>query len=187
MPALTRRSLLAALPGVAGLAWASARAEDAPAPPPEVQRTLPGARLRGQGRLRFLGLSIYEARLWSPADALAGVWATEPLALELQYARSLYGRLIAERSIEEMRRQADIPAPQAERWQAEMTRLFPDVAEGDRLTGVQQPGVAASFFFNGQPRGAVRDPEFTRLFFGIWLSPATSEPGLRERLLGRGT
>ena len=32
----------------------------------------------------------------------------------------------------------------------------------------------------------MRDAEFTRLFFGIWLSPRTSEPRLREALLGRG-
>ena len=30
----------------------------------------------------------------------------------------------------------------------------------------------------------MRDAEFARLFFGIWLSPRTSEPALREALLG---
>jgi hypothetical protein len=46
----------------------------------------------------------------------------------------------------------------------------------------------ARFWLNGQPRGELRDAEFTRLFFGIWLSPRTSQPRLREALLGsRGT
>lgn len=31
--------------------------------------------------------------------------------------------------------------------------------------------------------GEVADPEFARLFFGIWLSPNTSEPALRQALL----
>ena len=31
--------------------------------------------------------------------------------------------------------------------------------------------------------GEVADPEFARLFFGIWLSPNTSEPSLRQALL----
>ena len=65
-----------------------------------------------------------------------------------------------------------------------MRQIFPDVKEGDRITGVQRPGEAARFFVNGQPRGEVRDAEFTRLFFGIWLSPRTSQPRLREALLG---
>ena len=36
---------------------------------------------------------------------------------------------------------------------------------------------------NGKPTGEIRDAEFARLFFGIWLSPKTSEPELRAALL----
>jgi len=41
------------------------------------------------------------------------------------------------------------------------------------------------FLLNGKPYGEVRDPEFAPLFFGIWLSPATSEPALRQSLLAQ--
>jgi hypothetical protein len=84
-----------------------------------------------------------------------------------------------------MARQETLPEPQAQAWQTEMTRLFPDVGDGDRLTGVMLPGEAARFYFNGELRGELRDPDFARLFFGIWLAPETSEPALRERLLGQ--
>ena len=33
-------------------------------------------------------------------------------------------------------------------------------------------------------RSELRDADFTRRFFGIWLSPQTSEPKLRQSLLG---
>jgi hypothetical protein len=154
-------------------------------PPAEVATALPGAQLQGEGQVRFLGLPVYDARLWAAAPVPPDTWADRALALELRYARTLYGRKIAERSIEEMRRQAEIPDAQAGRWLDAMTRLFPDVGDGDRLAGVQRPGVSAQFFLNGAPRGELRDALFTRLFFGIWLSPQTSEPGLRERLLGQ--
>jgi hypothetical protein len=55
--------------------------------------------------------------------------------------------------------------------------------KGDRITGLHQPGLGARFWFNGQLRGAVADPEFSRLFFGIWLAETTSEPTLRSALL----
>jgi hypothetical protein len=152
--------------------------------PAEVAAELPGARMQGSGRLRFLGLRIYEARLWAPAVVAAADWARAPLALELQYARKLVGRLIAERSLDEMRRQGEIEPARAERWLARMTELFPDVADGDRITGVQRPGEATRVFFNGALKGEVRDAEFTRFFFGIWLSAQTSEPALRDALLG---
>ncbi|MDH4051573.1 MAG: chalcone isomerase family protein [Rubrivivax sp.] len=179
MPALNRRTLMAAALGMAWPAWARMT------PPTELRQVLQGAKLQGEGRLRFLGLAVYEARLWAPEPVPAEQWAGQPLALELLYARALYGRKIAERSIEEMRRQAKIPDAQGQEWQGALARLIPDVEAGDRLTGVQQPGAATQFFYNGALRGEVRDPEFTRLFFGIWLSPQTSEPALRERLLGQ--
>ena len=83
-----------------------------------------------------------------------------------------------------MNRIGRIDDEQSARWLKRMTQLFPDVKDGDRLTGVQRPGVATRFFLNGQFRGEVADADFTRLFFGIWLSPRTSEPRLREQLLG---
>ncbi|HET9977301.1 MAG TPA: chalcone isomerase family protein [Burkholderiaceae bacterium] len=145
---------------------------------------LPGARLQGQGQMRFFGLHVYDALLWTTAPLAPADVERSPLALELRYARSLKGPLIAERSIEEMRRQDEIAAADAERWLAAMTRLFPDVGAGDRITGVHRPGQGARFHVNGRLAGEVRDAVFARLFFGIWLSPRTSEPKLRAALLG---
>jgi hypothetical protein len=65
-----------------------------------------------------------------------------------------------------------------------MTRLFPDVKAGDRITGVHRPGESAAFFVNGRAVGEVREARFASLFFGIWLSPRTSQPALRAALLG---
>jgi len=77
-----------------------------------------------------------------------------------------------------------VPRERAERWLDAMRGIFPDVAKGDRITGLQVPGEATRFWLNGQPIGELRDAEFTRLFFGIWLSPRSSQPRLREALLG---
>ena len=85
---------------------------------------------------------------------------------------------------EEMRRQGPIDPALAERWLAGMKTTFPDVREGDRLTGIHRPGVAVRFFHNGSARGEWADADKARRFFGIWLSPQTSEPTLREALLG---
>jgi len=154
--------------------------------PEEVASEWQSPRLQGQGRLRFLGLHVYDIRLWTAASSLgADDWARTPLALEIEYARSLVGKLIAERSIEEMQRSGPIQAEQSQRWLEDMTRLFPDVKSGDRITGVQRPGTGARFFFNSRLRGEVRDAEFARRFFGIWLGAKTSEPALREALMGQ--
>lgn len=179
-----RRSLLA-LPLACGALTISAAAltRSAPPPPPEVNSELPGARLVGSGRLTYFLFHVYDARLWAGPEFEVARFDQVPLALELAYARSFDNGDIAERSIEEMRRSGPIAPEKVTRWIAAMKQAFPDVATGDRTTGVQVPGVAARFFVNGRLTGEIRDPEFTRLFFGIWLSTRTSEPRLREALL----
>lgn len=168
-------------------AFAAAAPAFANTPPTEVAGELAGARLVGAGKLRFMGFSVYDARLWAPVqpiEARADPLAV-PLALELAYTRRLVGKLIAERSLAEMKRQGPIDDATGARWLQAMLQFFPDVAEGDRLTGVHRPGEAARFFHNGRFVGEIRDAEFARRFFGIWLTPQTSEPSLREALLGR--
>jgi hypothetical protein len=49
--------------------------------------------------------------------------------------------------------------------------------------GVHLPGNGAQLLVNGKASGEIRDTEFARLFFGIWLSPKTSEPKVRAALL----
>lgn len=176
-----RRLLMHATLGALALGAPSVRAQ---AVPFEVASEWPQARLVGRGQLRFVGLRIYDARLWSPARPTADDWSAQPLALELQYARALGGTQIAERSLAEMRRQGPIDAALAERWLAAMKTTFPDVRDGDRLTGVYRPGTAARFFHNGTARGEWPDAAKAQRFFGIWLSPQTSEPALREALFG---
>jgi hypothetical protein len=178
----SRRSVLIAAAGCVGpVAFAQA------SPPPEVSSALPEARLQGSGRLRFLGLAIYDARLWTTTAFTADQFTTHPFALELIYQRALVGKLIAERSLDEMRKVGTPTEAQSERWLAAMVQTFPDVKSGDRITGLHRDG-RTRFFVNGQPRGeavaALREPEFARLFFGIWLSPRTSEPSLRRALIG---
>lgn len=173
-----RRTLLLAL------AAAPLAAHARGATPPEVAAELPAARLLGQGRLRFLGVHVYDAMLWVDEPFAHERLPQQRLALELRYARRLVGRLIAERSLAEMRRVAPVADAAAARWLAAMRRIFPDVAEGDRITGVQQPPDAARFYLNGAPIGELRDAEFMQRFFGIWLAPQTSEPRLRQALLG---
>ena len=152
--------------------------------PPEVTTEISVAKLQGQGRLTYFGLAVYDARLWVQDGFKASEALRLPLALELEYSRTLYGNLIAERSLDEMKRGGEVTDAKAAEWLAQMKTLFADVKKGDRITGVQAPGLATRIFFNGKLRGEVRDAEFTRLFFGIWLSPRTSEPKLRDALLG---
>ena len=146
-------------------------------------RPLPNARLAGQGLLRFWGLEVYQASLWVRPGFSAAAFADHPFALELEYRRPFQAAAIAERSLREMRRQGPVSEEQARRWQLALQRVLPDVRPGDRIVGLNRPGQGVRFEQGGRRLGEIADPEFARLFFGIWLSPATSAPALRDALL----
>lgn len=150
---------------------------------PELARLWPNYQLVGKGRLTFWSFQVYDARLWATPSFKIDNLAAQTFALELDYLRGFDKQDVAERSIMEMRRSATISDAQASAWMDEMLRVLPNVRKGDRIMGLNNPGVGAQFFKNGQPLGEIRDVEFARLFFGIWLSPKTSEPKLRNALL----
>jgi Chalcone isomerase-like len=184
---LSRRSLVVSF-GLAALAARVSAQDKGVVVPDEVAQTLgAAARLQGEARLRMLGLQIYHSRLWVVPGFEAERYDAWPLALDLTYARTLKGSAIAERSLEEMRRAGPITPADGQRWLSFMTEVFPDVKAGDRLTGQWNPSrSASSFFFNGTALKTLVDVNFGARFFGIWLAEHTSQPAMRQALLGRG-
>jgi Chalcone isomerase-like len=154
---------------------------------PREVAALPNARSVGAAQFKVWGFKVYDARLWASQDFKAEDYAQRSFALEINYLRSFDNGAVAERSIQEMRGIGKFSEAQAAQWLAQMQRIFPDIANGDRLVGMHKPGVGAAFSFNGKSVGEIADPEFARLFFGIWLSPKTSAPQLRRELLGLDT
>ena len=158
--------------------------------PNEVAGSLPNAVLGGNSRLTYLGFKVYDASLWvTPAFSVAE-FDRHGFALELSYLRAFTGASIAQRSEVEMRRQGGVSEVKLAQWKQKMLDVFPNVRKGDRLVGLHRPGVGAVFLLNGQPLATIDDADFSRHFFGIWLSAQTSDLQLRRALVsqlaGRG-
>jgi len=179
----TLRTLTAALLLAVALPAVLPAAALADVVPRAIQNAVPGAKLAGEGDLRWFGIKVYSARLWAERALRPEGFAAAPFALDLQYAMKLDGGAIADRSVKEMERMGFGDAQRRGRWLEAMKRLFPDVASGDRLTGVNEPGRGARFYHNDRPIGGVEDPDFAAAFFAIWLDPRTVAPALREALL----
>lgn len=151
-----------------------------PLPAPLI-REAPELRLLGKGEMRWFGLLLYDATLWSSGQS----WSPrQTYALAIEYAREIPGNRLVESSIAEMRRLGMQDEAKLARWADELARVFPDVKKGDRIVGAHLPGKGATFFFQGQPTGSIDDAEFAERFFAIWLDPRTREPSLRKALLG---
>jgi hypothetical protein len=150
--------------------------------PQSVRDAMPELRLRGDGRLRWFGLHVYDISLWSTGGQIN---FQRPFVLAIRYARDFEGRRIALRSVEEIKQLGYGAPDQLETWRQAMERVFPDVKAGQRLTGVYRPGAGVDFYYGELARGTIADVEFAHAFFSIWLDPRTREPSLRERLLGK--
>jgi hypothetical protein len=135
---------------------------------------------RGEAVMRFFGLKVYDIRLWTKAKAPAD---TDLFALELVYDLGLKGTEIAKRSIEEKRKLGYNDEAKLAKWLDAMSKVFPDVKKNDSLIGVSVPGKGARFYSQDKFIAEIADPEFAKAFFDIWLSPKSSEPKLRARLL----
>lgn len=145
---------------------------------------IPNAELVGAARLKYLLWDVYDAELYAPD----GNWRADlPFALSLRYLLRLDGEEIADRSIQEMRKQGFSDDATLAAWTEQMRSIFPDVEKNARLVGIRTESGETHFHYNGAFIGEIKDPAFGQWFFSIWLSESTSQPRLRAQLLGEKT
>jgi hypothetical protein len=142
---------------------------------------IPSASVVGRGTLSYAFWDVYEATLYAPK----GQWNPEkPFALSIKYYHDIDGNDIADRSVQEMRRQGFSDEVKLAAWNTQMKKIFPDVKDGTVLSAVYLPGKQTKFYSGSRLIGTIKGDDFGRLFFGIWLNEKTSEPQLRRALLG---
>lgn len=147
----------------------------------DISAHVPNSEKVGQGRLSYMLWDVYDAALYAPE----GDWQSgKPFALQLSYLRAIPGKKIADRAVEEIRAQGFTDEVRLADWHAQMRAMFPDVREGITLTGVYTNAGETIFYEGNKEIGSVKDLEFGRQFFNIWLGPQTSAPDLRRKLLG---
>ena len=150
------------------------------AAPAEIASVIHAATPYGTGKYAVLFITAYDAEVWTDAPQ----WSMNaPFALTLRYHIGFSSDYLLNRTLREMKgvdpklSDADIA-----RYKKAMA-FFAAASSGDEMTMLYQPGEPVKFFKNGAPTGEVNEPGFAQDFFGVWLSPATSEPDLRKSLL----
>jgi hypothetical protein len=150
------------------------------AAPAEIASVIHAATPYGSGKYAVLFITAYDTELWTDTPE----WSMNaPFALTLRYHIGFSSSYLLNRTLREMKgvdpklSDADI-----ERYRKAMA-FFAPASSGDEMTMLYQPGQPTRFFKNGAQTGEVSEPGFAQDFFGVWLSPNTSEPDLRKSLL----
>ena len=142
----------------------------------------------GSGELTWFGLQVYEARLLDADGRYDGTGQQGALALEITYRRNIpQSRLLdtTERECNRLERELNISGrSMVEDWLGQLERIWPDVAPGDRIIALCEPGGATRFYGNDGLLGVIEDPRFGPAFLGIWLHPDTRADDLRTALIG---
>jgi hypothetical protein len=146
---------------------------------PTFSTHLPGAQQVGQGIFKRFGWSIYEAKLYAPGGRFD---PRASYALSLTYERTIAGDRLVQASLDQMRK-LGAPVDDHPDWATELAKVLPSVSKGITLTSVYRPGEGAVFYQMNIETGRVNDG-LARWFFAIWLDPRTSEPSLRQALIG---
>jgi hypothetical protein len=115
-------------------------------------------------------------------------FAQHRLALTMRYSRDFTGQALAKSTWDEvqglMARGAQRVSPaQSAAWVAQLNALMPNVRSGDRLSAVNVPGRGVALFHNEAPLGLFEDRLLADAFLGIWLSPLSPQPAMRQALL----
>ena len=175
------RKLLILIPLIASLFVMGGVAHAKPA---ELQGVVQAREPYGRSSLTWLFLKAYDVSLWTDAPT----WSMDTtFALTIQYNMSFSSEEIVERTLSEMKKVApSLTDRQLQQFAQPLAQLLPAVKSGDRLSALHIPGRPVQFFLNGRGTGQMEAEGFAPAFFGIWLSPRSSEPGIREDLLRLG-
>lgn len=145
------------------------------------QRHIPGADLVGQARMKVMLWNVFDARLYARDGQFN---PTEPFALSLSYLRNLEGEQIVDKTIQEMQKQRLFTEKELNQWKTALSSIINDVDSSTTITGVRDENGYTVFYRNNMLTGEIRDRRFTDGFFNIWLGETTSEPKLRQDLIG---
>ncbi len=136
------------------------------------------AGVRGAATFRFLGLPLYDARLYTPSGAEFN-WQDD-FGLELRYRRNLTQKDIVDATLQEMDRIGS-SAPVKD----QLEKCFVAVGKGDSYLAISQGSDRIAFYRNGQKTCTLAYPGIKRSFMSIFLGDNTKSASFTRRLRGQ--
>ncbi|WP_022953257.1 chalcone isomerase family protein [Leucothrix mucor] len=135
----------------------------------------------GKAEMRWLMFPLYQISLKTPDGRYQE--NRFPQVLDITYRRDIDKRDLLTATDQQWQR-LGLPQAQRQSWINQLHAIWPTVKSGDQL-GFKLDSQGKNYFtYNGKNIGGVADAQFGQSFLAIWLSPKTSQPGIRQRLIG---
>lgn len=136
----------------------------------------------GSAKFSVLFWDIYQSTLLTTDGQPPFSNRCQHALFEIQYLRDISKQELLENTISQWRHLALNESDYIE-FVPLLDGIWPDIKAGDQLSMLSQAGTTV-FYLNRQSIGAIDSAGFAKLFLSIWLDENTSEPKLRQQLLG---
>ena len=135
----------------------------------------------GESRFEYYFWDVYDAKLSSPTGQYK--FGQHPSQLSLTYLRDFAAKDIVKATNEqwEYLGKKELMG----KYDDALIALWPDIKEGETLTFITDINGKGTFFHDDKKLGGLDDITFADNFLAIWLSPDTSEPVMRNQLIGK--
>ncbi|WP_282152215.1 hypothetical protein [Ruegeria atlantica] len=143
-----------------------------------VSNELPNAELRGSATFRYLGLPIYDAKLFTPGGAPFS-WSDD-FGLQLTYRKNLKQKALVESTLDEMTRQGNSGLTQAQ-----LEQCFQAVSKGDSYLAISEGPNKVGFWRNGRKTCTLSGPGVKKTFMSIFLGDNTRSASFTRQLKGQ--
>ena len=165
------KKLLAMLILIPSLSWTS-----------EVdQEVFQSPKLIGEGTLKVLMWEVYDLRLYT--DGTAFSWQ-DKFMLEFDYSRELKKESVIDASLKEFKLQPNVTDKDIKAWEMYLEQVIQPVQKSEKATIQWVPDGQIIFHYEGSKPAVIKNEQFARAFFNIWLGEQASRPKLRSQLLG---
>lgn len=135
----------------------------------------------GNGSMSWMFIDIYDASLFTKSGRYkAGVY---PQVLNITYLKNIDKKRLISATKEQWELQT-FSDENIKSWLKELESIWPNINSGDSLTFYVAENKRGDFYHNDSWLGGIDNPKFSEAFLSIWLSEKTSQPRLREQLLG---
>ncbi len=171
--------LIGLLPMLSIASNAAAMSANANSFPQELTEIKQPLVLVGKAKFSVLFWHIYDSALFT----YDGKYQEDAAFLfEINYLRDISRDDLIERTVEQWQH-LGVDSIKYQPFLADLANIWPNISKGDQLA-MWTDGQSTAFYFNQAFQGQIADPAFSQLFASIWLSPQTSQPKLRKKLLG---
>jgi len=136
----------------------------------------------GKASFSFMLWDIYNSKLATSTGKYPLTDEKGTLVYTINYQRDISSQDLVERTVEQWEH-LKVGKNTYKPYVAPLSEMWPDIKKGDSLALVSNES-GSGFYHNDTFVGSIQNTEFSSLFLSIWLSQKTSEPDLREQLLG---